>query len=136
MKKTKKGWLFDVGDYTIQLYRDYFINHEIRPVINQPFFVNGDQSTARDPGYMHVCATQNFVPHHFALPSLYSLRMVRSMPGAIQKHGSQETAEILLNFFESGVRRNVLAPFLLVKYLKLDGNVGIVFARSFLEYWF
>ena len=34
------GWLFDIGDYvTTQLYRDYFINHDIRiPVFNQPGF--------------------------------------------------------------------------------------------------
>ena len=23
----KPGWLFYIGDYTTQLYRDYFINH-------------------------------------------------------------------------------------------------------------
>ena len=29
------GWLFDIGDYTTQLYGDYFINHEIKIPINQ-----------------------------------------------------------------------------------------------------
>ena len=33
MKKTLLGY---VGDYPTQLYRDYFINHEIRIPINQP----------------------------------------------------------------------------------------------------
>ena len=45
------------------------------------------------PGYTHACVARNFVPHHFPLPSLYSLRMVRSMPGVIQKPWQQETVE-------------------------------------------
>ena len=33
------GWLFYIGDYTTQLYRDYFINHySIRIPINQRGF--------------------------------------------------------------------------------------------------
>ena len=35
----KPGWLGYIGDfYTPQLYRDYFINHEIRIPINHPGF--------------------------------------------------------------------------------------------------
>ena len=30
------GWLGYIGDYTTQLYRDYFINHYKDPVINHP----------------------------------------------------------------------------------------------------
>ncbi len=30
------GWLFDIGDYTTQLYGDYFISQYKDPVINQP----------------------------------------------------------------------------------------------------
>ena len=32
------GYLLYIGDYTTQLYGDYFINHEIRIPINQPGF--------------------------------------------------------------------------------------------------
>ena len=32
------GWLFDIGDYTTQLYGDYFISQYKDPVINQPVF--------------------------------------------------------------------------------------------------
>ena len=32
------GCLVYVGDYTTQLYRDYFINHCRDPVFNQPVF--------------------------------------------------------------------------------------------------
>ena len=38
-EKRAPGWLGYIGDYTTQLYGDYFINHEIRiPIeINQYF---------------------------------------------------------------------------------------------------
>ena len=32
------GWLGYIRDYTTQLYRDYFISHDIRIPINQPGF--------------------------------------------------------------------------------------------------
>ena len=32
------GYLLYIGDYTTQLYGDYFINHEIRIPTNQPVF--------------------------------------------------------------------------------------------------
>ncbi len=32
----KPGYFLYIGDYTTQLYKDYFINHEIRIPINQP----------------------------------------------------------------------------------------------------
>ena len=45
------GWLFDIRDYTTQLYGDYFISQHKDPFINQP----GSPTECRSRVFNHHC---------------------------------------------------------------------------------
>ena len=48
------GWLLDIGDYTAQLYGDYFISQYKDPVINQPIFPQHQNRWTALTGQMDV----------------------------------------------------------------------------------
>ena len=58
MKKMAPGCLVYIGGYTTQLYRDYFINHEIRIPINQPVF-----QWKVGPGFLFVALVELDLNH-------------------------------------------------------------------------